>query len=291
MSFGALAGSDVTVSGGRFGNFFDARNGSDVKLVGSDFRLDGTPVGPGATVADGEVLSGTFEDGNVFIVTPLAGGGLSGISLVSGVVAPADLTPIVIDDSADVAPAGLRLGQSLTLLDEGLLRQNFNVAGGSIDVHGGVVDFGLRLDHATARFSGGTIRAGVDVLPGSTASIHGGSFQTDFDVHAGGTLSIYGRDFAINGEPISGLTVGQASTIAQRDATLTAVLADGSPFVFQMVSVDNPNSTGTSDPSYVSPLATLTVTLVPEPTALMQLVSLAGAFFAARKYVGSRKLL
>lgn len=80
-----------------------------------------------------------------------------------------------------------------------------------------------------------------------------GQFSAVFDSR----INLVGSSFLLNGVPISGLQIGVASTITQRNRTLSGTLADGSPFSFDL----NTAAPGTTGNDYFSPDAFLTVTL------------------------------
>jgi len=72
--------------------------------------------------------------------------------------------------------------------------------------------------------------------------------------------------FSVDGMLLDALKVGEVFTITDRDVTLSGLLADGSPFSFDL------NTTGISGDSF-SQGTTLTVTLVvPEPASFAMLM-------------------
>src|SRR6185503_19996706 len=92
---------------------------------------------------------------------------------------------------------------------------------------------------------------------GSTVNISGGVFAAPIEIYDGVNLNVTGREFYLSGLPIENLTPGQPLVLTQRNAVLTGVLADGSPFRFLLYEYGYGGR--------VSSQATLTLNLVPEP--------------------------
>ena len=87
----------------------------------------------------------------------------------------------------------------------------------------------------------------------------------------GNALNLFGSHFQLDGVAIDDLRLGEQFTITDRDVTLSGLLADGSPFSFELNSEQTPGS------DYFHPNATVTITLVavPEPNSVL-LLSLGG---------------
>ena len=64
--FNARSGSEVNISGGIFtGSTLTAVSGSDVEVIGGDFKFNGIPFSePTVTVSSGDTFSGTLADGS-----------------------------------------------------------------------------------------------------------------------------------------------------------------------------------------------------------------------------------
>lgn len=125
----------------------------------------------------------------------------------------------------------------------------------------------------TAELSGGVFSGILTVQQGGEVTISGGTFMHAGNgglgavaVDAGGKLNLLGLSFKINGREFQGL-FGHTYVLPDRDVMLTGILGDGSPFAF-------PLPRYTPSIAAVSPLATLTITIVPEPTALRLVLSL-----------------
>ena len=76
-------------------------------------------------------------------------------------------------------------------------------------------------------------------------------------------VNLIGNKFVLDGSELEGLIVGEPFTITNRDVTLSGLLADGSPFSFEL------NSTESDISDFFSRDATLRVTLVPEPSCIV----------------------
>ena len=111
----------------------------------------------------------------------------------------------------------------------------------------------------------------------SVVNISGGTVGRDFRADSESVVNIIGSQFSIDDTPISNLQPEQTVTIYDRDGTLSGVLADGTPFSFDL----NPFIDG-----YFRPDATLTVTLV-EPTLLLGDVDMNGEvnFFDIQPFI------
>ena len=136
--FIASSGSNVTISGGTFGTRFMAMDSSSVTFSGGEFMLNGTPRGDSTVslpAGTGGVLTGTLEDGTTFIFSPVAGDVIEAVTLVSAPLPPVDTTPITVDSTN--APIGLREGQTLTLLNGGVLGANFAAVNATLNLTGG----------------------------------------------------------------------------------------------------------------------------------------------------------
>jgi hypothetical protein len=375
------AESQVTITGGSVREI-GARPGSQVTIIGGEFRLDGVPVeglgSVGASVArdvpSDALLSGVLSDG-----TPLAfscgdyrgphccGFAAGTLTLMSSELPP--IGPALVTASTDPVPLGIRQGQTLVVNSNGVVSDNFNAGLGSTVTieEGGIVGDNLEAVGATVDISGGSVGEGFRVHASSQVNIYGGSVGDGFQAHNGSQVTIFGgsvgdgfwtsdsevtisggsvgahfrawdgsqviisdgsvghgfsgsqvtitggsvgngfsagqvtisggsvgdwfsggqvtisggsvgnhfeagdgsqvnligTEFFLDGELVADLVVGEPLTLADRDVWLSGHLADGSPFSFEL------NSERADDRDYFSPDATLTVTLVPEPSSIV----------------------
>ena len=212
-SFEAFTGSTANITGGNMGHNSDAYSGSDVTLVGGEFRLNGEAfAGTSITLAPGttDVFSGTLVEESVFIFSPLPGDSLSAVTLNAATLPTPITTPLVVDSTGGPAPRGLRLGQSLTLLDGGALGRKFAAVGATLNIEGGTVDEGLEVFDTKVNISGGTVGRFIDVFSGSTVNITGGDVGFDFVAFSGSTVNISGGNLGGNFDARAGSTVNMS---------------------------------------------------------------------------------
>ena len=130
--------------------------------------------------------------------------------------------------------------------------------------------------------SGGSVGNIFDALSGSEINISGGNIGNFVDGFSGSEFNLFGSDFFLNDLSLDDiLTFNEAFTILDRgeDLVLTGLLADGSPFSFDL------NATDVLGDDFFDPDATLTVTLVsavPEPSSLV-LLGLSGLVLLGRR--------
>ncbi|MEM8866343.1 MAG: hypothetical protein AAGF31_12430 [Planctomycetota bacterium] len=205
-------------------------------------------------------------------------GGTAGLSLNSGSVANISGGQI----------RSLTVGfDSVANVDGGNVRRalssgHLNVSGGAFDIvtagtngvvmiDGGIiggneVGDGLSANaDSTVIVRGGRIVSHFRITSGGKALIRGGHVNDELRVSAGGEVHLRGVEFSIDGVGLESLMPGEAFTIVDRDVTLSGLFADGSPFSLTL------NSGFAFQSSSFSPAATLTVTLVPEPTSALLL--------------------
>jgi hypothetical protein len=150
-----------------------------------------------------------------------------------------------------------------------------NLLGGTADVRVFGPDVVLNMSGGTlstrglsgrANVSGGVVEDLV-AIDGSLVRIVGGSVGEGFQARGGSNVSLVGLDFEIDGEPIVGLMPSVPMEISVRDVELTGMFADNSPFELVLGS-----DSFSSD-------ATLSVTLVPEPSSYTVVFIASAAWF------------
>ena len=147
-----------------------------------------------------------------------------------------------IGDFADVGGDGLTT--QVNISDGGSIGEGlFALAGSEINISGGIIG-----DFFSAR-------------SGSVVNMSGCTFSFEFEARSGSEVNIFGYDFVLDGAPLNSLAAGNAFTIADRDVTLTGVFVDGTAFSLAL-------NSDLSQGDFISPDATLTVTLVPPPIIL-----------------------
>ena len=213
-NFDANSGSEVTISGGTVGVNFDAESGSDVELIGGEFLLNGDAfTGPSIILSDSDVFTGTLQDGSAFVFSFQVGDDLSGVTLTVAALPTFDTTPRVVNtDISAEQRSGLRAGQSLTLLDGGVLGENFAAIDATLSIEGGGVGNGLETAGSTVNISGGTVGS-FRAFSGSEVNFSGGTVGTDFfntisGAFSGSVVNISGgtvgiRFFALPGSEVN----------------------------------------------------------------------------------------
>ena len=277
--FRALIDSDVELIGGDFQLNGEAFTGSTISFgVGLTDNADMSI--PTATAAllrnNGDVFTGTLADGSAFIFSEADFDDFSEVQLTLAPLPAVDLSPIVVSTPNPNLSSSLRAGQELTLLDGGELN-GLTAVGATLNVEGGILGNGAEVAGSTVNISGGEVGAVFDAEAGSQinisggvvgsafnaesgseVNISGGTFGSNFDAFADSVINLFGSNFVLDGVPLDGgLTTNSAFTVLDRDVILSGLLADGSPFSFDLTSF-NVDTEG-----YFDPDATLTVTLVP----------------------------
>lgn len=196
----------------------------------------GDVIDSNTVVPDGAVINlngGTIASGTVFSAADFPNGVTLNVN--DGVVG---LGVQISNSTITIAGGQVALGASN--LAEGV--NNFN---NDITVIGGQVGgfFQLR-DRSTLQLSGGTIES-FGTIGGAVATVSGGAFTlvdnndvlnisggnfNTFRSFSSSNVNLFGTDFAIDGQPITGLTLGNAFEIYERNVTLSGTLSDGATF-------------------------------------------------------------
>ncbi len=202
----AESGSVVNISGGSVSRRFSATDGSDVELIGGEFRLNGADFsGSTITLADDDVFTGTLADGSSFIFSDAASDELVNVSLTNVVLPAIDLSPNVINTPVVSGSSGLRTGQTLSLEAGGSLRENFAIIDATLNVLGGHLGEWAEAAGSVVNISGGITGLGLSAFDGSVVNISGGAvgsfFVFDSEVTiSGGTV---GTAYAYNGSVVN----------------------------------------------------------------------------------------
>lgn len=218
-------------------------------------RADAQPVinVPPTVVANGTVLpSGAtvnvFEGGEVGLAVDLSGGTLN---IQGGQVAlgATGISTGFTNSGNLVNVSGGEVGPFFQLFSSTTL----NLSGGTMDTFGVFAG-------STANITGGVVLGFPDVFSAGVLNISGGNINS-IRALSGSTVNLFGTGFSLDGSPVEGLVAGEATTITTRNATLTAVLADGSPFELFL----RPFDPGFPSAPVALSSATITVTLVEVP--------------------------
>ena len=189
--FNANRGSEVNISGGAIGADFQNANDSVVNLFGGEFRLNGSEfTGQTITLIEDDVFTGTLADGSSFVFATQVSDNLSGVRLNAVALPELNVPPVVIDSPITAGPWGLRSGETLTLVDGGMLR-NFAVVGGTLNVQGGTTSDVETAGGGVVNISGGDVRNDFTAFD-SEVNISGGIVGFGFDANSGSVVNISG---------------------------------------------------------------------------------------------------
>ncbi|WP_425397768.1 hypothetical protein [Aeoliella sp.] len=233
--FFASARSVVNMTNGAIGDHFAANSGSLVNLnggtVGNYMRADSD-----STINIRDATVGIYAEANFGSTVNIDGG-----SVGSGFRA---------SEGSTVNVGGGTVGNSFS-------------AFGAVNILGGTV-----LSSFTAyigsevNIGGGSVGRSFEARYGSTVNITGGTFGDDFKALSGSDINITGTEFYLDGTKVD-LEFGVPMVVADRNVRLSGRLADGNDFEFDLFA-----SNSLVD-DFFSPDATLTLTLVPEPTSVL----------------------
>jgi len=184
------------------------------------------------SLSQGDVFSGTLEDGSTFILNDQRGSGendsISNLVL-SEVTLPEFAPSVVVDTPSQNLTARLRSGQTLTLRDGGVLGDSFESADAILNVEGGALGDSATIAQGTLNLSGGTIGDGFLAVSDSTLNISGGrigvqlnAVKSDVNI-SGGSI---GNSFAAEQSEvnITGGNVGNSFTASDREALEMALM-------------------------------------------------------------------
>jgi len=294
--FDAFYGSTVDIMGGTVGASFDASNGSVVNISGGYVERYFTAKSGSVVNITGGTISDSFEalGGSVVNVSGGSVGYSIGDPAGGGIGARDGSTVNVSGGTIRGLAAYQNSILNITggAVEHGIgayFNSNINISGGAFD--GGFSVFNdstinvssdvIMSGDCTVQYGsilnlrGGTLANGVRVRNGGVANISGGIANTQSRVHGesrinlsggavdslyaydNGEIDIFGSQFILDGIDITALlTTNVAFPIADRDVSLTGLLADGSAFSFDL------NSTFFSGEDYFDVGALLNLTLV-----------------------------
>ena len=223
-------GAAVTIAGGAFVPTIFAESGASLILEGFDFRLDDQPVAGLGQIGDmlqldvrnNQLLTGVLADGTPFISRDLNSGALT-LKRFAEVAAD----PTTIEVPSDVAPSGIRDGQTLILNSSGSLVTNFTAASGSaLRVVGGNAPGPLWAVNSAVQIEGGHVGR-LTARDGTTVSQMGGEMfapsiteRSTFHLHGGivaGRAYVDGRSEAhISGGVLSSVLIDRDGVLSIR---------------------------------------------------------------------------
>ncbi len=171
---------------------------------------------------------------------------------------------------------------SVVNVSGGSVGESFFASSGSVvNISGGTVgetpgDFITAESGSVLNISGGTLQSAIQARSGSVVNISGGILNSYFYGLPGGQdINIFGREFFLDGQPVTGTTINEARTITEREIVLSGLLADGSPFSFNL----DPFVPSGVDSFPIDATINVTVVPVPEPKSLTIIWLAVGLFF------------
>lgn len=251
--FGVRAGTDIRLAGGTIGRGLEIEMNATATIVASDLRLNGEPVTGSQVTLNADpnsVLTGVFADGTPFAFSESSDDSLNTqLSVESVTVADSSLSPIVVDGTTTAVPAGLRPNQTLTLLEDGQLSEDFTVLDATLNVQGGQVASATEIVRSTVNVSegefgdvSGTVEAlfgtAVQVFDHSTLNILGGSTGV-LELYDGSVANVVGGsvdrisiraggEVNLDGGLVGSLLVDEAGVLNILGGSLGGTLLDGS---------------------------------------------------------------
>jgi hypothetical protein len=229
----SVGDGEALIAGGTFYEDFQVAGSSALTIQGSDFRLNGIPLGGLQNLGDvvnvgnvkpQDVLSGVLSDGTPFALSPQEADDLP---IVFQVRRGPDLAPgpAVINVPSVPAPLGVRSGQTLNLSPGGSLGPNFVAGRGStVNITGGTVGENFDAIGAIVNVTGGKLHW-MTVFSEADVTLGGTSEWGDARVRRGGRLTVDGdsRGSRVLAEPGSVVNIrgGILYGIEARETTLT----------------------------------------------------------------------
>jgi hypothetical protein len=215
--FLAWSGSHVTLSGGVMGDHFLSASGSAVTISGGEFRLDGVLIAGLESIGNSvafnmpfhSTFSGTLADGTPFAFNNRFDTDIfaDGTITLEAAALPA-IGPEIIHVISDVAPLGIRGGQTLMVGSGGVVADRFSAGRGStVVVAGGEIGENFEAVASQVTISGGAIDDGFDAMRDSVVNITGGAIGNDFDVGEGSVVNLSGGSVGIGMSAFTGSTV------------------------------------------------------------------------------------
>ncbi len=260
----ATARSVINISGGTVEHSLSAQNGAIVNVTGgmldeeagisdAQITVNGGTVGDDLGLFDGatlDVLSGNVGSGlhmsgsTANFSGGTTGGGILITESTMNVMGGAVGNSVNVAHSSTVNISSGSLGARLLLQTSSVL----NMEGGSLGP-----DAEVRGNDAVANISGGTVGPEMHLEMGGVANVSGGTIEGPFRLnwgrvnYSGGaftgefiarqftTTNIFGSQFVLDGADItSTLNVGEPFRVTSRNVTLAGLLADGTPFSFDL---------------------------------------------------------
>lgn len=147
----------------------------------------------------------------------------------------------------------------------------------TVNISGGTISPRFYGQGGEINISGGNFSGGFTAVVDTIVNLSGGTFGEGNFLVPSTTLHLYGSKFLLDGLPIEGPELGKAFTLPYGHSTLSGLLADGSPFQFDLNAI-------LQGDGFVVNSETVTLMLaVPEPSTCLPLL------LAMASVVGFRK--
>ncbi|WP_432798482.1 hypothetical protein [Poriferisphaera sp. WC338] len=172
--------------------------------------------------------------------------------------------------TAGIFNAKLELkGQSITTIEGGTFHSNVLMrVKANLDVTDGTFNalLGNSSSNKPLNFSGGTIASTGKLLSTANGSVQVSGGTIDGIIYTTKKTNFIGSNFTLDGIPIADLSHIPTEITERNNAVLAGILADGSAFSYTLNSIIDDASV-----DYAADDATITVTLIPEPTTAILL--------------------
>jgi hypothetical protein len=182
---------------------FDTFMDSDVRLFGSDFRLDDMPVaaaGQKVNVPPGSILTGILADGTPIMLSDKLDDNIANNTLsLHGAAPPPVGPPVIMVPGGTTPPPGIRGPQKLIVTEGGTVGNFFRAGpGSSVSISGGEIGLGFEAFGATIDISGGRVFSDFAAYQNSVVNLSGGSIGGFLRVGGGTVMNMSGGSVGIN---------------------------------------------------------------------------------------------
>ncbi|TWT66779.1 hypothetical protein Pla123a_44770 [Posidoniimonas polymericola] len=262
-------GRNALLSKGSVAELHDVTVADDLYVADSQFHMTGGSIGDRARVDRSDLFLTNSNVGEMFRHTSgtvqVHGGTFGARALFQNIQSGAITGATFAEAAALLGPltiSGSRFGDNLAIeagsiiVDPGAAIGNSGrvLSGGQAIVTGGTIGNRFIVSASRVSMTSGSISDQLGLYFSSEATVSGGMLGANTLVDRS-TLHLIGSDFQLDGVPILGLSPGVRTTLAERNLTLTATLADGTPFDFVL----DTSSTGPADRILGSAIVTLTL--------------------------------
>ena len=224
---------DIIIEGGTFGDRLIVGSGSSAKLRGFDFRINGELIDGLDNTSDaalfdppaGSLFTGVLADGTPFLFTSRENDQFAEGALLLERVDTVPVESATINIPTDPTPLGIRDGQTINVVTEGRLADNFTTSQRSIvNVHGGTIGSNFESIGSEINVFDGQISYDWDLFDGGVLNLYGGGVERG-EVHQGGTMNIEG------GAVHSTLSIREGGTVNVHGGAISQIEAEAGSMV------------------------------------------------------------